>query len=269
MPIEKEFGKLTHSQFAELVTQLPELRGQMHDLPCLLRQKKDRLTEILGSHSYSWGQIYERPFLEQMAWLFILLGLDTSLRGLAQFDDPQAVALRCGDEGGMLDRWYDENADLIDRKHLLWLGIVLQRNILAIMLYHRSMGSLVEEVRQGNDASLFQAVRVDRSVLLAQPCSDRLSRAEMTNDQDFFRHLRSAFKGPTQRHMAAIQDLRYSIVALFACGFDQFSDIDLERLFIQTRLYPNSAGALKNLRKHIFEARKFSTTLKRDFRWSA
>lgn len=267
--LKKEFGKLTHGQFAELIEQLPELRGQMRDLPGLLRQKKDRLNEILGSHAYSWGQIYELPFLEQMAWLFISLGLDVPLNDLARSDDPQATALRWGDEGGALDRWYDDHADQIDLKHLFWLGIVLQRNILSIMLFHRSMGALVEEVRQGNDASLFQAVRVDRSVLLAEPCADRLSRAEMTNDKEFFLHLRSALKGPTQKHMAAIQDLRYSIVALLACGFDQFSDDDLERLFIQTRLYPNSAGALKNLRKHIREARKFSTTLKRDFRWSA
>ena len=115
-------------------------------------------------------------------------------------------------------------------------------------------------VRQGDDTALFNAVRVDRSVLLAAPCADRLSRAEMLNDKDFLRHLRSAIRGPTKKHMEAIQDLRYSIVALRECGFDRFSDKDLERLFIRTRLYPNSGGALKNLRKHIHLARRLSTT---------
>lgn len=38
--MEKEFGKLTHDQFAKLVSRLPEVRGQMAELPELMRQKK-------------------------------------------------------------------------------------------------------------------------------------------------------------------------------------------------------------------------------------
>ena len=260
MPTNKEFGKLTHDQFARLVTRLPELRGQMREFPQLLREKQYRFQAVFGDGDYSWGTIYERPFLEQLALLFVLVGLHIPLHEAAQSDDPQEVVTHWIDEGGPLDAWFEANEHQIEKKHLLWLAIVLQRNILAIMLYHKSMGALVEEVRHGSDAALFDAVRIDRCVLLAAPCADRLSRAEMTNDKDFLRHLRSAIKGPTKKHMEAIQDLRYSIVALRECGFDRFSDGDLERLFISTRLYPNSSGALKNLRKHIQLARKITTT---------
>ena len=258
--MEKEFGKLTHDQFARLVSTLPEIRGQMRELPQLVRDKETNIRKWFGEGGYSWGTIYERPFLEQMALLFVLLGLNIPLHDAAQSDDPQEAVLRWTDDNGVLDQWYDLNEEKIEKKYLLWLVIVFQRNILAIMLYHKTMGALVEEVRHGSDQALFDAVRIDRSVLLATPCADRLSRAEMLNDKDFFRHLRSAIKGPTQKHMAAIQDLRYSIVALRECGFDRFTDQDLERLFIGTRLYPGSAGALKNLRKHIQLARKITTT---------
>ena len=260
MPMEKEFGKLSHDQFAKLVSRLPEIRGQMRELPELLREKRGRLKVILGEGSYSWGTIYERPFLEQMAVLFVLIGLHIPLKEAAQSEDPQEVVLGWTDDGSPLDTWFDANEHQIEKKYLLWMAIVLQRNILSIMLYHKSMGALVDLVRHGDDRALFDAVRVDRSVLLAAPCADRLSRAEMLNDKEFLRHLRSAIKGPTKKHMEAIQDLRYSIVALRECGFDRFSDQDLERLFIRTRLYPNSAGALKNLRKHIHLARRLSTT---------
>ncbi len=256
----KEFGKLTHDQFAKLVSRLPELRGQMSELPELMRQKEDRLDELLGSEDYSWGEIYEMPFLEQMAWLFVLLGLNVPLHEAAQSEDPQEAVTRWGETNSPLDAWYETREKEIEWKHLVWLTVVLQRNILSIMLYGRSLGALIELVRQGHDEFLFKAVRIDRTVLLASPCADRLSKAELTNDKEFFRHLCSAMKGLSKKHMIAIQDLRYSIVALRECGFDRFSDEDLERLFIRTRLYPNSAGALKNLRKHIHESRKIKTT---------
>jgi len=258
--MEKEFGKLSPDQFARFVTRLPEVRGQMCELPQFLRQNMGRVNELLGPESLSWGHMYELPFLEQMATLFILIGLHIPLHEAVQTEDPQEVVLSWGDDNSPLDRWYDAHESEIQWRHLLWLAIVLQRNILAIMLFHQSMGALVAAVRQGDDSALFKAVRIDRTVLLAPTCADRLSKAEMLNDKEFLCHLRSAIKGPTKKHMAAIQDLRYSIVALRECGFDRFSDSDLERLFIRTRLYPNSSGALKNLRKHIQEARKITTT---------
>lgn len=258
--IEKPLGKLTHDQFAKFVSRLPELREQMSELPKLLREKKDKFNSIFGDEDYSWGKIYELPFLEQMAFLFVLIGLHVPLHEAAQAEDPQEVVLGWCDNNSAIDCWYNEHEDQIEKKHLFWMVIVLQRNILAIMLYHKSMGALVDLVRKGDDGALFDAVRIDRTVLLATPCANRLSKAEMLNDKDFLRHLRSAIKGPTKKHMEAIQDLRYSIVALRECGFDSFSDQDLERLFIRTRLYPNSSGALKNLRKHIQLARRLTTT---------
>ncbi len=47
--IEKDLGKLTHDQFAKLVSRLPEVRGEMEALPALLREKKDRLHTILAA----------------------------------------------------------------------------------------------------------------------------------------------------------------------------------------------------------------------------
>lgn len=260
MTEKKEFGKLSHNQFSQLVSSLPEVRRQMHELPELLERKKDRLAEVFKDGCVSWGTIYEYSFIEQMSLLFVLTGLHIPLSDVAKADDPQEAALAWSDDNGPMDQWLDAHEDEIEKKYLIWMVVVIQRNILAIMLYHKSMGALVDLVRKGDDQALFDAVRVDRSVLLASPCADRLSRAELLNDKVFLRHLRSAIKGPTKKHMAAIQDLRYAIIALRQCGFDRFSDADLEQLFIRTRLYPNNAGALKNIRKHIQQARKLTTT---------
>lgn len=190
-----------------------------------------------------------------MTLLLAAIGLHEPVIQAAQSDDPQETTLRWVENNSELGKWYEANQDKIEKKRLLWLTVVLQRNILATMLFHCSMGHLVEQVHAGDDA-FFKAVAGDRSVLVCPTFVDRLTRAELGNDKEFFRHLCSALKEPKKKYMAAIQDLRYSIVALRSIGFDQFLDEDLERLFVGTRLYPNSASALKNLHKHIHAARK-------------
>jgi hypothetical protein len=253
---DKEFGKLSPEQFHRLVKTLPELRKSNIDLASMLKSDPARFRELFGTSEHSWASIYEMPFFEQMSHLMFMLGMHEPLIQAWQSEDPLEEYSKWGEEGSGLDDWYRANESTINPKHMLWLAMVFQRNIMAIMLFHCSMGHLVERVRQNDDESFFHAVEVDRSVLSCPTFADRLARAESTNDKHFFIRLRKSLKGPSKKHMEAIQDLRYSIVALRAMGFDRFTDADLEILFIRTRLYPNSAGALKNLRKHLQNARK-------------
>jgi hypothetical protein len=253
----KEFGKLTIDQFRDLIQKLPEIRrGYDVELPKLFKDKQARLKELLGPIDHTWAEIYEFPFHEQIAILFHMAGIEWVIADAIKADDPQQRLMDVAAENGALDEWYAANQESLEFKHLLWLCIALQRNILAIMLFHCSMGHLVDRVRQGDDDAFFHAIEVDRTALGCRPLADRLAQAELLGDKHFFIRLRKALKGPSKKHMAAIQDLRYSIVALRSVGFDSFSDDDLERLFVQTKLYPNVAGAHKNLRKHIQLARK-------------
>jgi hypothetical protein len=253
---EKEFGKLTGDQFQHLVRTLPELRNQQVELAKVCRDKSSKLGDLLGPSEQTWAAIYEMPFFDQMAHLFIIIGMHEPLLEAWRSDDPLEQYTHWTDKGGALDEWYECHEEEIESKHLLWLAIVFQRNILSIMLFHCSIGHLVQRARDGDDDSFFRAVEVDRAVLGCPTFADRLARAELTADKHFFIRLRKALKGPSKKHMQAIQDLRYSIVALRSLGFDRFTDNDLINLFIKTRLYPNSPGALKNLRKHVQAARK-------------
>lgn len=256
MPIEKEFGKLTPDQFRRLVRTLPELRKQRGELADVMRSNPKRLGEFLGSDGHNWASLYELPFVQQIGTLIVWAGLQEPVKALAKADDPQESALNLFADASELDRLLEANPDENKNKYMIWLATVLQRNILSIMLFHCSIGHLVQCAREGDEDSLFHAVEVDRASLGCQTFTDRLARAELTNDKHFFLRLRKALKGPSKKHMEAIQDLRYSIVALRSMGFDRFSDLDLETLFVRTRLYPNNAGALKNLRKHIQAARR-------------
>lgn len=256
MPIEKEYGKVTPTQFRHLIDSLPELRKQRGELSSIYRNNPKRLKELLGNGPHNWAWLYEFPFVEQISILLLLVGWAKSINDAAAMEDPQAYVIELMKDDSELDALFEANPAEEKNKYLIWLGTALQRNILSIMLFHCSLGHQVVRARNGDDESLFHAVEVDRAAVACQTISDRIARAELSNDKAFFGHLRKALKGPSKKHMEAIQDLRYSIVALRSMGFDRFSDKDLEALFIRTRLYPNSAGALKNLRKHIQLARK-------------
>ena len=129
------------------------------------------------------------------------------------------------------------------------------------MLFHRTLDKMVADVRAGNDASLFQAVRIDRSIVACLTFADRIAKAELENDKKFFLHLRSSLKGPSKKHWEAYKDLRYALYVLRESGFNQMSDAQLEDLLVhKLKLYPNVPSARKNLRKQFTESKKFSTT---------
>lgn len=263
MQQEKEYGKLNLDQFRDLVRKLPEIRGQMNEFPRVLRERPTKLKEILGS-DFHWAGIYENNFIEQIAILFVLMGWDGLLAKASRSDDPQASVNQWLVNGSELDQWYEANKDTLEKRRLILLSVILQRNILSIMLHHRPLSALVDEVRRGGDNaddSFFKAVRVDRSILSCPTFSDRLAHAELIQDKSFFLHLRSALKGPLKKHWETVKDLRYAIAVLREFGFDSLSDAQLEDLFVKKlKLYPPTPSARKNLRRHLYEGRKLSTT---------
>ncbi len=251
--------KLTTEQFSEIAKMLPEIRSYKHELSELAKNKPERVKAVFGKCS-SWSGIYERSFIEQLAYLFILLGLHERIIEINKSSSPPQAIIDITKDGAELDQWYEKNKATITKTHLLWLAVVLQRNVLSIMLFHQSLGALVDQVRSGSDESFFKAVSVDRSILSCPTFADRLSRAELENDKPFFIHLRKSLKGPSLKNMAAIGDLRYAIVLLREAGFDKYTDDQLISLFVNAGLYPKHPSAAKNIRKHIQAARKFATT---------
>ena len=250
---------LSPEQFSEIVGKLPEIRSQRMELQELARAKPQKVQEIFGG-DLTWANIYELSYNQQIASLLVLLNIHTYFIDAAESHDYLGSVLRISKESGELDQWYEANEATINKKHLLWMAMVLQRNVLSIMLYHQSLGSLVEDVRTGIDESFFKAVSIDRTILSCPTFANRLSQAEFLGDKQFFIRLRKALKGPSLKHMQTICDVRYGIVLLREAGFDTFTDDQLIQFFISNGLYPNSYNASKNLRKHIYEAKKFART---------
>ena len=253
----KEYGKLTADQFKDFIGKLPEIRGQQDEFGGLLAElPKQRFDELMVS-GFAWGEIYDYTFSEHIAIAMVAFNQAKWLSDLAATNDPQQA---------LLDAWPAEIDDedthpSFEPQDLMGLAFSLQRSVLSIMLFQRSISGLVQEVRDhDNMDALFNAVRVDRTVMSCSTIADKIARAEMRNDKRFFLRLRNALKGPTQKHWAAYCDLRYSLVILRELGFNGLSDTQLENLLVhQLKVYPDTPSARKNLRAQYTQSKKFKT----------
>ena len=253
----KEYGKLTAEQFKGFIGKLPEVREQREEFGRLLSDLPLEKFNKLMVSGFSWGEIYEYSFTEHIAIAAVAFKMAGWLNNLTATEDPQQA---------LLDSWPESVDDDIthpsfEPQDLMGLAFSLQRSVLSIMLFQRSISGLVQEVREhDNMDALFNAVRVDRTVMSCSTVADKIARAEMRNDKRFFLRLRNALKGPTQKHWAAYCDLRYSLVILRELGFDGLSDTQLENLLVhQLKVYPNTPSARKNLRGQYTQSKKLKT----------
>ncbi len=257
MTAPKEYGKLTAEQFKQMIGTLPELRRQQGVLRDAIRAVPLSRLDGLLIEGYNWAAVYELTFHEHVALVVHGLGLSPYVEALASAPDPQQRVLdEMWDDGKV-----GEDAITLPPQAVIGLVFSLQRTMLSVMLYQRSMSSLLQEVRTlGSHEALFKAVRIDRAVVASPSIADRIARAELRQDEVFFRHLRSALKGPSRKHWEAYSDLRFALFALRELGFDKLSDAQLERLMVDVlRVYPSHPSARKNLRAQYQLSRRIST----------
>jgi hypothetical protein len=106
-------------------------------------------------------------------------------------------------------------------------------------------------------------VSIDRSIVACPIIADRIARAELENDEDFFKKLSTSMKGPTEKFWGAYKDLRYAFYLLRDSDVDQLSAAQLEELFIhQLKLYSDTPSARRNIRELFAKSKKKSTTSK-------
>ncbi|OAI52518.1 hypothetical protein AYO46_00745 [Betaproteobacteria bacterium SCGC AG-212-J23] len=253
--MEKEYRKLTADQFRRAIGQLPEVKASVRELPELLRTaSSQKIREALQSGVY-WAALYELPLVQHAAFGLYLLGQGDKLVEIAKAADPQGAMLQHM-QGGELEGKGPDEADL-DLGTVLAVVVSFQRTVFSIMLYKRSISALVAEVREGNDDSLFLAVRVDRAALTCPTIAQRIAKAELLGEKKFFERLRSALKGPSKKHWEFYSDLRYSLVLLRELGMDSMSDAELEHLLVDVlQVYPKTWSARKNLRKQYYESKR-------------
>ena len=255
MPRSKEYLKLSEDQFKRLIRTLPDLRRESAAMQVRLQDTApERLRELIGECPW-WAGYYEMSFGEALGWLVFILGKGEWIREVTQSPDPEEAVLAEIDSSS---EWGPGEG--FTESDLFGAMLALQRNIVSIFLYGQSICGLLEDARQNEgDGPLFKAIRVDRSVVTCETAAVRISRAEALGEKQFFVRLKSAMKGPSQRHMLGM-DLKYSLFVLRELGFRRLSDDQLEHLLVDVlKVYPKHHNARKNLRKQFYESRKIKT----------
>lgn len=255
----KEYGKLTADQFQRFIGKLPEFQKTIKDLPQVLRDgDPENIKKVIAEGLY-WAPLYELPLVLHCATALHVLGLSEWLKDIAMSADPQERLLKELDDDTLPDeRKLEEKGFTLARA--IAVLVSFQRTVLSTMLYKRSMSALLEEVREGSDDALFDAVRVDRSAVACPSIAARIARAEAFGEKHFFIRLRNALKGPTSKHWQAYCGLRYSLVMLREFGFNDLSDDELHHLLVKVlKVYPDGYTARKNLRKQYYESKKIKS----------
>ncbi len=256
----KAYGNFTSDQ----LKQLSDLVGKSRNLAPMLEEAfveagPEKIKSVLGD-TFSWTHFYEMPFKDHITWSVLILDIQDEIKKAAESEDPQQYILDFFSRNEPDQDWQGGFQGKFEKRHLVEVVISIFRTMKSIMVYQKSLSTLVAEAGQGNDKALFDAIRIDRSIVGCATAKHRISYAEMTGDKMFFQHLNKALKGPNRKHWVGLEEMRYMMYALVDAGVDQLSGGDLEQLFVDhLKLYSLTPGAQKNLQKHFLAAKKSTT----------
>ena len=128
---------------------------------------------------------------------------------------------------------------------------------LRCVLYHGCfLNELIARARtgKGNDKALFDAIRIDQTVIGCKTAIERISKAVLLQDQEFLKKLKAAINGKaTKREQQNFQKMRLVFEILYEVKSDSLNDDQLYELFVKTlKLYSwnsSEGGNAKALRK--------------------
>lgn len=128
-------------------------------------------------------------------------------------------------------------------------------NSLRCVLYHGCfLNELIQRIPLGDDKALFDAVRIDPTVIGCKPVLAGISKATLLQDVKFFAKLKAALTGKiAKREQVNFQKMRMVLEIIHEAGGTRLSDQQLHQLFIEELdLYTRNAkggGSDKALRK--------------------
>lgn len=111
---------------------------------------------------------------------------------------------------------------------------------LRCVLFHGCfLNELIERVRTGDDKALFDAIRLDPTVVGCKSVVERISKAALLQDKKFFAKLKAALNGKiAKREQANYQKMRLVFEILHEAKATRLNDEQLYQLFVkELKLY--------------------------------
>lgn len=263
-----DLGKFKVTDLRMLLSYLPLLE-QEHSEALELAHSNSHLFEE-SSNSVFWCHLYELPFHEHLAQMIVAFGMAESIKSLAHSGATISNILELQTESEIESQdFIFENMSDDERRALVqscfaWATSV-KKSLQCLLIFGCYLNELIAKVRVGCDLSLFNAIKIDVSVLGCPSVITRLSKAVMLNDLAFLAQLKRAINAPLEkRSQANFQKMRFVLKVLAESDAQKLSDDELYKLFVsELKLYAKDSkkgDAKKSLGKFVRAYQRNSTT---------
>lgn len=258
----------------------PKFMAEADEAQQMLVEIKDQLLNG-DTEPFSWCHLYELPVKQHItqATLEIVQGYAALLQAEQVIDWYKQIVDIPGQIGalpgvmGQIGSHFDatelseEDAKVLlpSVAGLYGLGVSMLLTLRCVLYHACFLNELIERIRTGDDKALFDAVRIDPTVIGCMSVSNRISKAALLKDENFFDDLKNAINGKmAKREQANFQQMRLVLEVLHETGATRLSDAQLQELFVkELDLYTSNAkggGITKALRKFADTYMKKSAT---------
>lgn len=194
--------------------------------------------------NFSWAEYYSYP-LKNYPWALIRIidetgELAAELRTKTKIDEIDQVLDRLD-----VPEFVDFGNGTVETKYaFIAIWYALLRSLESIQVYGRSLSRLVEDVVQGSDKALFDAVKMDHSILGNPHIQRRIAIAEMKLDKKFFSQLANSIKGRPLKYSPDLWQIRYLLSLTHEIGLlDSLTMEDAYELYcLELKVYSDKGA---------------------------
>jgi hypothetical protein len=258
-----DYGLTTAEAIRIFLELWPNYKAGFEDTWKSLSEEKELLFSK-GAVGFSWCHLYELPIKQHMFLPLTGFLQDEKFfnifKSLATSKDQIAYAPKMAKQ---VDSYFDALDPPSKEEAIELMPIIAQYfgtslsvfHSLRCVLYHGCfLNELIERVRTGDDKALFDAIRLDPTVVGCKSVIERISKAALLHDKRFFAKLKAALNGNiAKREQANYQKMRLVFEILNETKSEKLNDHQLYELFVKTlKLYSwndRDGGNAKALRK--------------------
>jgi len=267
------------TQFVKGITS-EDLRTLLEFWPLLATEADETQATIIDDEErflgkdaelFSWCHLYELPIKQHLG--LALTGIIQSYNEFLQEEQVADWLKQLADTPGQISaipdickqvgKHFDESPDPTHEQseklrpqlaNTFGLGLSMYHTLRCVLIQGCYLNELIERVRSGDDKALFDAVRIDSTVIGCITVCNRISKAALLKDNRFFAKLKAAINGKlAKREQANFQKMRLVFEILHEAGASRLNDEQLHQLFVEELgLYASNAkggGNAKALRK--------------------
>lgn len=260
---QKQYGKTTAEDIRVFLEHWPKAKVEFEETWQSLSEDKDL---IFGKNAvgFSWCHFYELPIKQHMVLPLNGFLQDEKFMSIFQSlvasEDQIAFIPKMFSQ---VDSYFDslEPPSKVEAVELMpiiaqYFGASLSVfHSLRCVLYHGCfLNELIERVRAGDEKALFDAIRLDPTVVGCKSAIELISKEALLQNKRFFAKLKAALNGNlAKREQANYQKMRLVLEILHEVQAARLNDDQLYQLFVkELKLYSwneRGGGNAKALRK--------------------